>query len=102
MDVGPLVLRQVWAHVAPEGLLMHDNQPPPGNLALPEYDSLQGIFATLRDKVTARGEPCMGTFLIDAELMGVLVVGRAKEVHAISRILMAVGQSPLVRMPEKQ
>lgn len=81
---------------------MHDNKPPEGNLALPEYSNLQGIFNTLRDRVVIRGEPCMGTFLIDAELMGVLVVGRAREVHAISRILMAVGQSPLVKMPVKQ
>jgi hypothetical protein len=78
---------------------MHDNKPPPGNLAMPEYHNLENIFNTLRDRVITSGEPSMGTFPIDAELMGVLVVGRAREVHAISRIISAVGQSPLVRMP---
>lgn len=77
---------------------MHDNRPPPGDLALPEFKNLQQIFNTLRDRVTAAGHPQMGTFIIDAELGGILVVGQMREIIHLSRILATIGSSPLVKM----
>lgn len=78
---------------------MRDNLPPRGNLALPEFQDLQQIFNTLRDRVTAMGHPQMGTFLVDAELGGVMVVGHMQEIIMLSRLLATIGSSPLVNMP---
>ena len=78
---------------------MHDNRPPAGDLVLPEYQRIDQIFGTLRDKVANTGNPQMGTFLIDGELGGIMVVGKMTEIGHFSRILATIGSSPLVKMP---
>lgn len=77
---------------------MKDNRPPEGNLALPEFSSIDLVFHTLRDRCTMRGEPCMASFIVDSEIMGVMVLGKTHEVAMLSRLLMTIGQSPLVKM----
>ncbi len=78
---------------------MHDNRPPDGTLALPEFQNLQQIFNNLRDRVVTAGHPSMGTFIVDAELGGIMVVGHMREIAHLSRILATIGSSPLVKMP---
>ena len=69
-----------------------------GNLVLPEYQNMQQIFATLRDKVIVSGHPHMGTFLCQDEICGLMVVGKMSEIINLSRIIATIGQSPLVDM----
>ena len=101
MDVGPLVLRHVWAHAEPEGLLMHDNKGPDPHVVLPEYANLQQIFNNLSEKVKNAGGLQSGTFLIDEKLAGIMILGEMRLVVHMSRMLSTLAQSPLVRMPEK-
>lgn len=77
---------------------MKDNRPPDGNLALPEFSSIDLVFHTLRDRCVMGGEPCMASFVVDDEIMGIMVIGKSREVAMLSRLLMTIGQSPLVHM----
>lgn len=77
---------------------MKDNKPPSGQVVLPEYQNLAQIFNTLCEHVRATGTPNMGTFLIQDDMGGIMVVGKMREIIHLSRILATIGQTPLVRM----
>ena len=69
-----------------------------GKITLPEYDSIAGIFNTLSDKVRVNGRPQMGTFLVSDEVAGIMVLGPMDNIIKLSRIIAAIGSSPLVKM----
>ena len=78
---------------------MHDNKPPDGNLALPEYQSLQQIYRTLYDKVSISGKPSMGTYLVEDEMIGLMILGPPEVMMRLSRLIATIGSSPIVKMP---
>ena len=75
---------------------MLDNRPSDGNLALPEYRSLDQIYRTLYDKVSISGEPCMGTFLVEDEMIGLMVLGPPDVMMRLSRLVATVGSLLIV------
>lgn len=78
---------------------MHENKPPAGNLALPEFKTLPQAFQTLLDRANTSGQPQMASFVIRENLMGIMVIGPAMNMHALSRIISTIGQTPLVGIP---
>lgn len=71
----------------------------PGSVMLPEFQTPEQVILHGIARFQSHGTPAMATCFLRDNLACLIVVADMQQIAGFSRILSAVGQTPLVKMP---